>query len=95
MMPTEIVTAVQEGIKIIIVLVDNQGICQHRRPEPRARAGRIRDQLSCAIAQLQASWMAIACRWTMPPMSAVLARTPSRPTSLDELKKALEEAKSY
>ena len=39
MMPTEIVTSVQEGIKIIIVLVDNHGFASIGEPEPVAGQG--------------------------------------------------------
>ncbi len=58
MMPTEIVTSVQEGIKIIIVLVDNHGFAQHRQPEPVAGAGRIRNAVSRAQCEERASWTA-------------------------------------
>ena len=37
MMPTEIVTAVQEGVKLIIVSGGQSRLCQYRRPEPVAR----------------------------------------------------------
>ena len=46
MMPTEIVTSVQEGIKIIIVLVDNHGFASIGGLSRSLGAGRIRHQLS-------------------------------------------------
>ena len=50
----------QEGIKIIIVLVDNHGFRQHRRAEPVAGARRIRHQLSGSAPRSRGNWMASA-----------------------------------
>ena len=94
MMPGEIVTSVQEGVKIIIVLVDNHGFAQHRRAEPVAGTARIRHQLSQPLADFGAVGWRRRSRWITPPMRAASARTPSKATTLAELKAALEQGQS-
>ena len=46
LMPSEIATAVQEGIKIVVVLVDNGGFASHWQPEPFVGHGRFWHPLS-------------------------------------------------
>jgi 3D-(3,5/4)-trihydroxycyclohexane-1,2-dione acylhydrolase (decyclizing) len=45
MMSSEIVTALQEGYKLIIILLDNHGFQQHRRTVTGCRFGRLRNGL--------------------------------------------------
>ena len=67
---------------------------QHRQSEPVAGAGRDSAQATTFARRRQASWMETGSMWTLWPTPAVWARTPSRPGTLAELKKALEEAKT-
>ena len=46
MMAQEIVTSLQENIKLNMVIVRQPGILQHWRPEPRLRQRRIRHKIS-------------------------------------------------
>ena len=55
MMPTEIVTSVQEGIKIIIVLVDNHGFASIGGLSRSLGTGRLRHQLSLPFQRVGAT----------------------------------------
>ena len=85
MMPSEIVTAVQEGIKLIIVLVDNQGF---------ASVGALSRRLGMDGfgADYQRSGGPLPV--DLAANAASFGAAVSRVSSVDELRSALEEAKS-
>ncbi len=77
MMPSEIVTAVQEGIKLIIVVVNNHGFASIGGIEPIPGQRRIWHTLPHAQrAERSAGWCD-ARPLISPPMRAAWARTPS------------------
>ncbi len=92
MMPSEIVTAVQEGIKLIIVLVDNQGF---------ASVGALSRRLGMdgfGADYKQRGEDGLLSGGPLPvdlaANAASLGAAVSRASSLDELRSALEEARS-
>jgi 3D-(3,5/4)-trihydroxycyclohexane-1,2-dione acylhydrolase (decyclizing) len=93
MMPTEITTSVQEGIKIIIVLVDNHGfasIGSLSRSLGMGGFGTSRRIRSKPSGQLDGDTLAVDFVANARSLGAHALRA----TTLDELKKALEEAKT-
>lgn len=93
MMPSEIVTAIQEGIKIIIVLVDNHGFASIgglSRSLGLAGFGTAYRKRSQRTGQLDGEWL---CVDYVANASSLGARA-VRAKTLAELKAALEEAKS-
>ncbi len=94
MMPTEIVTSVQEGIKIIIVLVDNHGFASIGGLS--RSLGRADSAPATACARRNpANWTATASRWTTWPTRAAWERTPCKARTLDELKRSLAEGQEH
>jgi 3D-(3,5/4)-trihydroxycyclohexane-1,2-dione acylhydrolase (decyclizing) len=93
MMPTEIVTSVQEGVKIIIVLVDNHGfasigsLSRSLGQEGFGTRYRLRDQKT---GQLDGGPIAVDFVANAQSLGAHTIRA----ANLSELKAALEEAKS-
>jgi 3D-(3,5/4)-trihydroxycyclohexane-1,2-dione acylhydrolase (decyclizing) len=93
MMPTEIVTSVQEGIKIIIVLVDNHGfasIGSLSRSLGQAGFGTSYKMRSNASGQLDGDRLDVDFMANARSLGAHTIKA----STLDELKKALEEAKT-
>jgi len=92
-MPTEITTSVQEGIKIVIVLVDNHGFASIGSLSRSLGQGgfgtsyRVRSQAS---GQLDGDRLAVDFAANARSLGAHALKA----STLDELKKALEEAKS-
>ena len=65
MMATELVTAVQEGVKVILVLVQNHGFASiGSLSKLWARSDSVP---TTAIAAVTAGSTAASCRWTWPP----------------------------
>jgi 3D-(3,5/4)-trihydroxycyclohexane-1,2-dione acylhydrolase (decyclizing) len=93
MMPTEIATSVQEGIKIIVVLVDNHGFASIGSLSRSLGQGgfgtsyRVRSQAS---GQLDGDRLTVDFAANARSLGAHALKA----TTLDELKKALEEAKA-
>jgi 3D-(3,5/4)-trihydroxycyclohexane-1,2-dione acylhydrolase (decyclizing) len=91
--PSEIVTAVQEGVKIIIVLVDNHGfasigaLSRSLGQEGFGTQYRMRDEKS---GQLQGAPVAVDFAANATSLGAYAIKA----GNLEELKKALEEAKA-
>jgi 3D-(3,5/4)-trihydroxycyclohexane-1,2-dione acylhydrolase (decyclizing) len=93
MMPTEIATSVQEGIKIIVVLVDNHGFASIGSLSRSLGLGgfgtsyRVRSQVS---GQLDGDRLTVDFAANARSLGAHALKA----GTLDELKKALEEAKA-
>jgi 3D-(3,5/4)-trihydroxycyclohexane-1,2-dione acylhydrolase (decyclizing) len=93
MMPTEIVTSVQEGVKIIIVLVDNHGyasIGSLSRSLGMEGFGTAYRNRSAASGQLDGDVIDVDFAANARSLGAHALKA----TSLDELKAALEQAKT-
>ena len=93
MMPTEIVTSVQEGVKIIIVLVDNHGfasIGSLSRSLGQKGFGTSYKHRSQASGQLDGETLTVDFAANARSLGAHALKA----NSLDELKKALKEAKT-
>ena len=93
MMPTEIVTSVQEGIKIIIVLVDNHGfasIGSLSRSLGQGGFGTSYRARSQASGQLDGDVLTVDFAANARSLGAHALKA----NTLDELKQALEEAKA-
>jgi 3D-(3,5/4)-trihydroxycyclohexane-1,2-dione acylhydrolase (decyclizing) len=93
MMPTEIVTSVQEGVKIIIVLVDNHGfasIGSLSRSLGQKGFGTSYKHRSQASGQLDGETLTVDFAANARSLGAHALKA----NSLDELKKALNEAKT-
>jgi 3D-(3,5/4)-trihydroxycyclohexane-1,2-dione acylhydrolase (decyclizing) len=93
MMPTEIVTSVQEGIKIIIVLVDNHGfasIGSLSRSLGQGGFGTRYRARNGATKQLDGDLLAVDFAANARSLGAHALKA----GTLDELKQALEEAKT-
>ena len=74
MMPTELVTAVQERIKVIVVLVQNHGFHSIGSLSESARLPAVRHQVSLPRTSPAGSTVT-CCRWTSPPTPAAWACT--------------------
>ena len=94
MMPTEIVTSVQEGIKIIIVLVDNHGFASIGGLSQVARQQRLRDPVPVSAPRSRGNWMAKASPSTYVANARSLGAHAIRAGYLAELKEALAKAKA-
>ena len=79
MMPSEIVTAVQEHIKLIIVLVDNKGFASIGGLSRSLGMGGFGTSYRERSARLGPVGRRRCSRLTTPPPRAASARTPSRP----------------
>jgi 3D-(3,5/4)-trihydroxycyclohexane-1,2-dione acylhydrolase (decyclizing) len=93
MMPTEIATSVQEGVKIIVVLVDNHGfasIGSLSRSLGQGGFGTSRRMRSAASGQLDGELLAVDFAANARSLGAHARKA----ATLEELKKALEEAKT-
>jgi len=93
MMPTEITTSVQEGIKIIIVLVDNHGfasIGSLSRSLGQGGFGTSRRMRSATSGQLDGETVTVDFVANARSLGAHAIKA----SNLDELKNALEEAKT-
>ena len=75
MMAQEIVTAVQEGIKITIVLLDNHGFRQHRRSVAKRSAAAASARATAIAMRQPASSTARCCRSISRPMRRRWERT--------------------
>ena len=78
MMAQEIVTAVQEGIKLVVVLVQNHGFASIGEPcpSPSARNGSARAiAIAPARSEPAGGWTATSCRPTWPPTPRASAPT--------------------
>ena len=94
MMPTELVTAVQERIKVIVVLVQNHGFHSIGSLSESLGSQRFGTALPLPRRGVRAGSTATCCPSTSPPTPAASAPTSSRCTRCDELEQAIKEAKA-
>ena len=86
MMAQEIVTAVAEGIKLTIVLVQNHGYQSIGALSRVGRLAALRHRPTATVARTR------SCRSTWPPTPPASARARSTRTTIDEFEAALREA---
>ena len=82
MMSLELVTSLQQGVKLTIVLIDNHGFASHWCPDP-SRSARPVSERSIDIATPVKGSKAARCQWTLQPTRsrsapACFVREPSR-----------------
>ena len=73
MMPTELVTAVQEGIKVIVVLLQNHGYASIGVARRIAGCATVRHEVPVPQRRDRAGSTAESCRWIWPPTRRVWA----------------------
>ena len=94
MMPTELVTAVQERVKVIVVLVQNHGFHSIGSLSESLGSQRFGTQLPLPRRVDRPPRRRRCCPSTSPPTPAASARTSSRCTRATSCDQAIKEAKA-
>ena len=77
MMAQEIVTSIQEGVRLTILVLDNHGFASIGGLSQVGRLLGVRDASTAAATRRPASSAATCCRWTSPPTRNHSARARS------------------